>query len=128
MIAQFGAAITGISTKPTECIVHFADTPTEQNLIDAQAIVTAHDPVFLTVDKLTLIPDESDTVLISVSAPKTGAAAVTLVIGMDEVAVTMADGAGSVELTALDAGTIDVTVKTGTNRNNETLRLVAVNA
>jgi hypothetical protein len=88
--------------------------------------VSAHDPVFLSVDKATITADGVDAATITVSAPKQGAAAVTLLVNGSPVPVTLTAGIGTIQISSADPATITVSAQTPANRTTDTLSIKAV--
>jgi len=126
--AALGSKCSGVSTYGTgrPVSIWLDDTAVQADIDTATAIATAHDPVFLTASKSTIAADGVDTATITVQAPKSGAAAVTLLMGSTPVPVTLAAGVGTVVITSLDPTVITVTVQTPANRTTDTLTIQAV--
>jgi hypothetical protein len=79
--AAIGPSVQGLSTygKVSRPVSVWFDDGTPKAVLDsAQAVVQAHDPVFLTADKTVVNADGVDIATIAVAAPKTGAAPVTI--------------------------------------------------
>lgn len=121
--AALGDVITGVSTGPYGVRVHFVAEPDEATLSSAQSVVDAHDPVFLQVNKTTITADGADEAVVTVTTPKAGAAAVTLDINGQAVAV---DETGQVAIASLDAQTITVSVQNPANRSTQMITIKAV--
>lgn len=126
-----GFDIYGVSAGPYGVIVHFAEMPSPEQAQTALALIDAHDPVFLSVDKTQITADGVDFATVKVRAPKPGAAPVTLVItpsGGDPVtqAVDLIDGVGTVEIDSIDPQVITVTVQDGDNRTTDSIEIGAV--
>lgn len=97
----------------------------------AQAIFDAHDPVFLSADKLSVLSDGSDIITITVSAPKTGAAAVTLICTKPDgtaltQAVPLTSGVGTTTFKTKIEGVYLITLQNPSNRTTDQLTLTAV--
>lgn len=98
---------------------------------DVTAIIDAHDPVFLSVDKDQIDAGGVDSATVTIQAPKPGPAAVTLVIAgtvSDDqaVAVEFTDGVGQVEISSDDPQIITVMVQNPENRTADSLTIMAV--
>lgn len=120
--------VLGVQTYgPTRPISIWMDESTLQADRDTALTITAtHDPVFLSVDKPKIKADNADITTISVSAPKPGAAAVTLLIGSNAVPVTLTNGEGSVQVTSAAPASITVSVQNPQNRTTDTLTIEAI--
>lgn len=124
-----GAKCYGISTygPGRDISIWMDDTAVQAEKDSAAALAAAHDPVFLSVDKTTIVANGTDAATVTVRAPKPGAAAVTLLInGVTEWTFTLTDGVGTDTLTALDAGIITLTCKDSSNRTTDVLTVEAV--
>lgn len=103
------------------------DEAMAQATLDAlNATVSAFDPVFFDLDKVTIKSDGTDTATLYVDAPKVGAASVTITItqgaSSQDVPITLdAGGLGALPITSNSQGIISLTLKNGTGRNTETL-------
>lgn len=94
----------------------------------AQGIFDAHDPVYLTVDKNSVIADGTDTATITVTAPKVGAAAITLVCTKPDGTtttdlITMTNGVGTTTFKTSLAGAYTITLQNPTNRTTDQLTI-----
>jgi hypothetical protein len=118
----FGVSTYG-PTRPISIWLEDTTTPTDEGT--ALAIAANHDPIFLASDKTAISADGSDHAAITVTAPRFDAAPVTLLIAGVAVPVTMTGGVGTVEITAIDPGTIPVSVQSPDNRSYALLGIVA---
>jgi hypothetical protein len=118
----------GISTNSAQVTIRvfslIALSP--QETLDAEIAIDTHDPVFLSANKRQITADGLDTAMITVTAPKPGAAPVTLDINGQQVPITLIDGIGSQEITAIDPMVINVSVVNPENRISETIIIEAV--
>jgi hypothetical protein len=123
-----GPNFIGISTNAelTEIRVHSEQALSQQEESDAQATIDNHDPVYLFVDTTQIDADGIDIATVTVQSPKPGAAGVTLDINGQSEVVTMIDGVGTVEITAIDPVTIEVTIINAENRTTDSLTIEAV--
>lgn len=93
----------------------------------AASLTAAHDPVHLSVDKATITANGTDAATVTVRAGKPGAAAITLLVnGVTDWPIALTGGVGTDTLTALDAGTITITVKNPANRSTDQLVIEAI--
>lgn len=126
--AALGAKMCGLSTdgpnKPITLWLDDAALPAD--LTTAQSIAAAHDPVFLSADKLTIKADGLDTATLTVVAPNVNGAPVTLLINSQVVPVTLTNGIGTVQIVSLDPCPIWVTVQSPANRTTDRLEVLAV--
>ncbi len=120
--------VIGVSTYGAErpIAVWMQDDTTPADDTAVQAILDAHDPVFLGMDKTLIRADGQDAVLLTIYAPRAGAADVTPVVAGQDVPLTLVNGLASDTLTALDPGAIIVTVKNGANRSTDSLMIQVV--
>lgn len=132
-VPSFLGLSTGVGI-PSIAYMQDSVTPAEEASVGS--LLSAHDPVFISTDKAVIYANGIDTATISVSAPKAGAAGVTLVITQlnnDGVviqtitqAVTMFGGAGTVQFKTQIYGTYTVAVQNGSNRCADTFSIQAV--
>ena len=113
------------------CYLIMDDTAQPSDDATAQSLATAHDPVFLSVDRASIPSDNTTPATVTVRAPKVGAAAVTLSIsapGGQTVTqlVTMVAGVGTVAITSPISGAINVSVQNPSNRSADTITIQAV--
>lgn len=101
--------------------LHFEDAVTDQQKSNVLALVSNHDPVFLIADKLTIVADGEDAAIITVEAPKLGAASVTLLVADTPVPVTLTNGVGTVSVSSNDPASISIRVQDGNNRSLDVL-------
>lgn len=99
--------------------------------VTVQGILNAHDPVFLTVDKVQVQANDVDTFTVTVNAPRPGAAPVSLTVSVNGgvavvVPVTLTNGVGTSSFTAKDPGTITIAVQNPGNRYAGNLTVKAV--
>ena len=125
--AVLGEAMTGISVGAQDaegrCLrVHYVDLPTPEQEAAALAVVAAHDPVFLSVDKTTIQADGVDEATITVRA----ASPVTLLVADVVVVVELENGVGEVGITSADPRTIFIRVQDADNRCAQVLEVRAV--
>lgn len=119
--------VIGVSTygpgRPISIWVQDSTSPTDEAALNA--VVSAHDPVSLTVDKLIIIADSADTATVTVSAPKPGAAPVSLMIAGAIVPVPLVNGVGTVTITSADPASIPVSVQNAANRTTDQIGVIA---
>ena len=126
-----GTSVAGLSHgaqngKGNNLRVHFVVEPTPELIAAAGQVINAHDPVFLTVDRLMIAANGTDEALITVYAPAVKAAPVTLLVNGIEVAVELTSGVGEVGITSPDIHQIVVTVQNPENRTTDSLSIRAV--
>lgn len=102
------------------------DSAVQADKDSATALVTAHDPVFLTVDKTTIKADNVDAATVTVSAPKANAAPVTLLIGGNPIAVTLINGTGSFQISSAVPTLITISLQNPQNRATDVLIITAI--
>ncbi len=102
------------------------DTTTGADDTTAQNVISAHDPVFLSVDKTMIKADTADTATITVNAPKGNAAPVTLLIGGNAVPVALTGGLGTLQITSAAPTIITISVQNPQNRTSDTLSIEAL--
>jgi hypothetical protein len=105
-------------------------TGTPDDLLAAQTVLDAHDPVFLSASKLAIRADDLDEVTVTVTALKPDAAPVVLLVSINggaasEWAISLVDGVGSDVITAADPCSITITLKDPDNRSTDALTLIA---
>lgn len=127
---QFGATYFGLS--------QFSDGIVRAVVIDdfadgtsLLATVQAHDPVFLAVDRETISADGVDAAIVTVSAPKAGAAPVVLQIApsagdLVEQPVDLVGGVGTVEIASVDPQVVTVSVRDGAARTSDRIDIQVV--
>lgn len=124
---KFSGASTYMVAPPD---VFLTNTFTEADQPTLDATVAAHDPVFITLSKTAIRADGLDSVTVTVTAPKPGAAAVILLVtssaGVTEWPFTLVNGAASDTLTALDPDLLTLSLKTPANRSTDSLTITAV--
>lgn len=111
------------STRPVS--IWLADSTTAPDDQQATAIAQAHDPVFLSVDKATIIANGVDVATVHVIAPKLGAA-VTLLIGTTPIPVTLTGGVGNITVVSVDPAAIPISVQNPANRTTDTVIVEAI--
>jgi hypothetical protein len=117
-----GIGIAGVSTGGYGVIVHLDSA---DDIAAANAVVAAHDPVFLSVDKQLILADGLDEATVTVRAPKPGAAAVSLLVDGVAYPVTLTDGAGTFTIASSDPLTFEVSVANPENRSADALIIQA---
>lgn len=104
--SQFGARIAGFSHRRGEIIIHFWEGYTPADETSAQAIIAAHDPVFITATR------NGDDVMVSLNKPRNvdGASELTLVIDDTPapVATALTANVGAVTVESEDEITIGI--------------------
>lgn len=120
----FGLSTYGDISRPIS--IWLDDSATGSDQTTATNTATAHDPVFLSVDKTSIVANGTDTATITVKAPKVGAAAITLIVNGADVPVSLSSGVGTVSITSLDKTTITATVKSPANRSTDAITIQAV--
>lgn len=125
--AALGEAVAGISLGAPDpegrrLRVHFVEQPTPEQAADAAAVIAAHDPVFLSVDRDQIGADGADEATLTVLAQNP----VTLTIGGQDVELVPAGGAAAVGITSDGPQTILISVKDGANRCASTVEVRAV--
>jgi hypothetical protein len=119
--------VIGVSTygpgRPISIWVQDSTSPAEEAALTA--VVAAHDPVSLTVDKPLITADGSDTATVTVSTPKPGAASVSLVIAGGVVPVTLVNGVGTVTITSVDPAAIPISIQNAANRSTDQVVIIA---
>src|SRR5207244_544711 len=113
--------LIGVSTYGpiTPISIWMDDSATNAEDATATTIAAAHDPALLAVDKTDIQANGTDTATITVTAPKPGAAAVTLTVNGTDYPITLANGVGRETITALDPGPITASVKNPSNRSTD---------
>jgi hypothetical protein len=132
--AACGANLSGLSTygKVSRPISVWFNDGTPQATIDlALPVVQAHDPVFLTADKLAVAADGVDIATIAVAAPKTGAAPVTLQCKKPDgttinLPVTLAGGLGTIQFRTALPGDYAISVLNPGTRTTDQLTIKGV--
>jgi hypothetical protein len=125
--AALPGKVLGVSTygpaRPVSIWLDDSTTPSEETT--AANTANAHDPVFLSADKTAIQANGTDTATITVSAPKPGAAAVTLLVAGSAVPVTLAGGVGAIQITSADPVSIPVSVQNPSNRSTDQITVEA---
>lgn len=122
---KFGAVSTYGPARPIS--LWLDDSASAADQTTAANLAAAHDPVHLSIDKTTITANGTDAATVTVRAGKPGAAAVTLLInGATDWPIPLTNGVGTDTLTALDAGTITITVKNPANRSTDSLVIEAI--
>jgi hypothetical protein len=125
--AALGTHITGISTygsnRPLSLWMDDAAVPADDAA--AVTIANAHDPVFLNADTLQIPADGATAATITVYAPRSGAAAVSLLVAGTAVPVTLTGGVGTLAITSADPASIDISVQNPANRSTDLLTVEA---
>lgn len=125
--AELGELLIGISEGggiPTR--IHLTTLLSPEQDAAQEAIIDAHDPVFISTDRENIIANNSDIATITVRTLKQGAAAVTLLVDETAVPVTMVDGVGTVTIKSADPTVITVSVQNPENRTTDVLTIEAV--
>jgi hypothetical protein len=91
----------------------------------ALAAANAHDPVILSVDRTSIPADGATEAVVTVRAPKPGAAAVSLLVAGSPIAVTLTNGVGTIRITSADPASIPVSVQNPANRSTDSLTVEA---
>jgi len=119
--------VIGISTygpgRPISIWAQDGTSATDEAALNA--VVSAHDPVSLTVDKRIIIADGADAATISVRAPKPGAAPVSLMIAGAIVPVPLVNGVGTLTITSADPTSIPISVQNAANRTTDQVIVTA---
>ena len=106
MKAQFGADILGISSNNGQWVeVIFAGTPTSQQLIDANAVLSAHDPAIITSDKLTIDNTGSDIATVTIDLPANVGSVASIVATIEGIStnpLTLTNDSVTLEVDGLD--------------------------
>jgi hypothetical protein len=120
-------ALIGVSVYGPErpISVWLADTASAADLAMVESVATAHAPVFLTVDKSTIVADGWDAATVTVTAPNPTDTLVTLIIGETAVPVALSDGIGTTLITSVDPVTLTVSLEHPANRSTDQLVIVA---
>jgi predicted aspartyl protease len=126
LTAKFdGLVLSSINEQAEPMKVVLSDSAIQADLDTVATLVSSHDPVFLNADKLSVTADGVDTATITVSAPKPGAASVTLLVNGTPISVLMSGGVGTIQITSVDPQTITVGVQSPANRTTDTLSIAA---
>jgi hypothetical protein len=131
--AALPGRVLGISTygaaRPLSIWLDDGATPLDETA--ATAIASAHDPVFLAADRpleagrALIQANGTDAVTITVSAPKPGAAAVTLLVAGSTVPVPLSGGLGAIQITSADPASIPISVSNPSNRSTDQITVEA---
>lgn len=98
------------------------DSASDNDILIINNLSLAHDPIFISCDKIVIKSDNIDRCMVTVYAPKIGAAPVTLQLTINDglpidFPITLVNGTGSDYFTCKDQGIVKITAKNGTNRN-----------
>ncbi len=126
--ATLAARLIGLSTygPGRDFSVWLADEATTADDTAAAALSTAHDPVFLSLDRATIQADGLDFATVTVRAPRPDALPVSLIVNGQPVPIPLVDGYGALEIASLDPARIVVTLKDGLNRCADQLEVQAL--
>jgi len=106
MRAAFGERISGLSYNGSAVRVHFYAQYTSQDETDAQAVVDAHDPVFLTATR------DGDEVTVDINKPRNLDSAMEVTLTIDGMAApdgtALTGGSGQDVIVSADPITIGV--------------------
>src|SRR5262249_37410467 len=105
--------------------IWLVDATTADDDSTAQGVAAAHDPEFLIANKTSIAADGNDAAAVGVFAPRLDAAPVTLLVNGSPVPVTLTAGAGSLQITSLDAQIITVQLQNPANRSSDQLSIAA---
>jgi hypothetical protein len=132
------ADFTGITDRGAQdgtryfCFVNTGEAivASDEKIVELSALldppIAAHDPVFISADKTVITANGIDAAIITVSAPKQAAAAVSLLVAGTIVPVSLTNGVGTVEIASDDPASILVSVQNPTNRCLDTITIEAV--
>ncbi len=106
MRVQFGDRISGLTHSGGNLHVHFFEPYTAQDETDAQAVVDAHDPVFITAER------EGDIVTVSLSKPRNVDGATEITLSIDDTplpeSTPLTDNVATVLIQSADEITIGI--------------------
>lgn len=113
------------------CFLSMDDTAQPADDTAALNLAAAHDPVFLSADKTTIQANGTDLATITVNAPKSGAAPVTVVCTPTAgpqvtEAVPLVAGVGTMQFKSSVQGSYTLTVQNPSNRSTDALVITAV--
>ena len=125
--AVMGSKVLGVSTYgPLRPIsVWLDETTTPGDDADATSIVSAHDPVFLSVNRTSIPADGATEAVVTVRAPGKNAADVSLIVAGTVVPVTLINGVGTIRVSSADPASIPVSVQNPANRSTDSLTVEA---
>jgi hypothetical protein len=108
-----------------------ADAALSADDTTATNLAATHDPVFLSVSKTSIIADGIDSATITITAPKSGAAVVTLICngpnGLSQtISPVLSGGVATDTFQTNIAGTYTITVQNPANRSTDQLIITAV--
>src|SRR5689334_18118248 len=125
--AALASKIIGISTygpdRPISIWLDDSATPADD--LTAAGIADTHDPVFLSTDTTSIPADGSTAAMITIHAPKAGAAPVTLLVVGTPIPVTLIDGIGTLAITSADPASIGISVQNPANRSTDSITVEA---
>lgn len=123
--SALGDKIIGLSTYGSDrpISVWMTDAATSEDVAVAQSVVVAHDPVFLSVDKTSIVNDGVDEATIIVQAVRPDPAPVILIADGYEVPVSLENGVGSLSVSSIDAGIMVWAVKDAGNRTADKVQI-----
>jgi hypothetical protein len=125
LAAVLGGNFIGISTYGTDRpFSAWLAGPDDETA--AIVVITAHDPVSLSVDKSTITADGRDTATITVQTFRPDAEPVTLLVNDTPVPITLTNGIGTLEITSDDPTTITIVVQNPENRTTDILTVEAL--
>lgn len=112
------------------CFIGMSDTAQPADDTIALNFAAAHDPVFLTADKTAIQANGTDTATITVTAPKSGAAAVTLVCTppngvLQTELITLVAGVGTMQFKSFVQGVFVIAVQNPANRSTDAITVIA---
>lgn len=126
--AALPGKVVGVSTydlaRPISIWLDNSATPGDDATVSTLA--AAHDPVFVSADRQSIVANGSDAAILTVNTPKQGAAAVTLLVAGAAVPVTLTNGVGTLSIVSADPTTISVSVLNAANRSTDQLTIQAV--
>ena len=125
--AALPGRVSGISSygsaRPLSIWLDDSVTPLDEATVTA--VAETHDPVFLSADRpleagrVLIQADGMDTVTITVSAPRSDAAAVTLLVAGIAVPIALSGGIGAIQITSADPASVLVDVQNPSNRSTD---------
>lgn len=92
----------------------------------AQTVTDAHDPVFIAADKMTILANGTDVVIITINAPKQGAAPIVLLINSIPTPVPLKSGVGQVKISSPTVGALNISLQNPGNRSADVLTVQAI--
>jgi hypothetical protein len=126
--SMLAARLIGLSTYgPGRALsIWLADEATAPDETAATALMAAHDPVFLSLDKATIQADGADVATVTIRTPRADAAPVLLLVNGQLTPIPLLDGVGTLEIVSLDPARIVVALKSGSNRCVDQLEVQAL--